>query len=216
MIHIVLADDHALCRAGLRAILEDMDDVEVVAEVSDGQEALRVIEELKPDLALVDSSLPGLNGLEVAERVSRGPRGTRTIILSTFLDDDTIRRALAGGAAGYLLNSSDRSELETAVQAVAAGNTWLTPEVSGRIASAYRGEGGPEMHDSVETLTPRQREVLQLVAEGLSTKEIARRLHLSAKTVESHRTDLMQRLDIHGIAGLVRYAIRVGIVALGS
>ena len=216
MIHIVLADDHALCRAGLRAILEDMDDVEVVAEVSDGQEALRVIEELKPDLALVDSSLPGLNGLEVAARVSRGIGGTRTIILSTFLDDDTIRRALAGGAAGYLLNSSDRSELETAVQAVAAGNTWLAPEVSRRIAAAYRGEGGPEMHDSFETLTPRQREVLQLVAEGLSTKEIARRLHLSTKTVESHRTDLMQRLDIHGIAGLVRYAIRVGIVALGS
>jgi DNA-binding NarL/FixJ family response regulator len=216
MIRIVLADDHALCRAGLRAILEEMHEVEVVAEVSDGQEALRVIEGLKPDLALVDSSLPGLNGLEVAARVSRGVGGTRTIILSTFIDDDSIRRALVGGASGYLLNSSDRSELEMAVRSVAAGNTWLAPEVSKRIAAAYRGEGGPEMHDPVEPLTPRQREVLQLVAEGFSTKEIARRLHLSTKTVESHRSDLMQRLDIHGIAGLVRYAIRVGIVALGS
>jgi DNA-binding NarL/FixJ family response regulator len=216
VIRLLLADDHALVRAGLRAILEEMPDVEVVAEVADGHEALRSIEELKPDLAILDISMPSLNGLEVVARVGRDHRRTRCIILSMHVDDEYIRRALAAGAAGYLLKSSDRGELETAVRAAARGETWLAPEVSKRIAAAYARGEGPQTQGPVERLTPRQREVLQLIAEGLSTKEIAQRLDLSVKTVESHRAELMQRLDIHGVAGLVRYAIRVGIVRSGS
>jgi DNA-binding NarL/FixJ family response regulator len=216
MIRILLADDHALVRAGLRAILQEIPEVEVVADVSDGRAALRSIEELKPDLALLDISMPGLNGLEVAAKMGRDRRRTRVIILSMHVDDEYIRRALAAGAAGYLLKNSDRSELEMAVRAAARGDTWLTPEVSKRIAAAYARGEGPQARTPAELLTPRQREVLQLIAEGLSTKEIAQRLDLSVKTVESHRSELMQRLDIHGVAGLVRYAIRVGIVKSGT
>ena len=213
MIRVLLADDHALVRAGFRALLGEIPEVQVVAEAADGAEALRLIEELKPELALLDISMPGLNGLEVASRVGRDHRRTRCIILSMHVDDEYIRRALAAGAAGYLLKNSDRSELEMAVRAAARGETWLTPQVSKRIAAVYaRGEGLNPEGPPVELLTARQREVLQLIAEGLSSKEIAQRLDLSVKTVESHRTEMMQRLDIHGVAGLVRYAIRLGIV----
>jgi DNA-binding NarL/FixJ family response regulator len=209
-LRIVLADDHSLVRAGLRSLLEEIAGVEVIGEAADGTEALRLLAELKPDLAFLDISMPGLNGLEVAARVARELPRIRVIILSMHVDDEYIRRALSSGAAGYLLKNSDRSELEMAVRAVARGDTWLAPQVARRVAAAYaRGDqGGPNS----AVLTPRQREVLQLIAEGLSTKEIAQRLDIGIKTVDSHRTDLMERLDIHGIAGLVRYAIRVGIV----
>jgi DNA-binding NarL/FixJ family response regulator len=128
------------------------------------------------------------------------------------VDDEYIRRALAAGAAGYLLKNSDRAELEMAVRAAARGETWLTPEVSRRVAAAYARGDGPQGQDPLQVLTPRQREVLQLIAEGLSTKEIAARLDLGVKTIETHRTQLMEKLGIHGVAGLVRYAIRVGLV----
>jgi DNA-binding NarL/FixJ family response regulator len=213
VIRILLADDHALVRAGLRVILEEMPDVEVVAEVSNGRQALRVIEDLKPDLALLDISMPELNGIEVVAEAGRQRRPTRAIILSMHLDDHYVRRALAAGAAGYLVKNSDRRELEMAVRAVARGETWLTPPVAKLVAAEYAR--GDERHPEgpFELLTPRQREVLQLIAEGNSTKQIAQRLRLSAKTVETHRTELMKRLGIRGIAGLVRYAIRVGIIS---
>jgi DNA-binding NarL/FixJ family response regulator len=215
MIRILLADADVLCRAGLHAILDEMPDVEVVAEVSEGHEALRAIDKLKPDVALLDASLPGLNGLEVATRVGRHPRRTRIVVLFARAGDQDIRRALAAGVDGYLLRSSGRGEFEQALRVVAGGNRWVAPELTGRIAAAF-WRNGTEAHDAVEALTLRQREVLQLVAEGLSTKEIAWRLHLSTKTVETHRTQIMRRLDIHGIAGLVRYAVRAGIVAAGA
>jgi DNA-binding NarL/FixJ family response regulator len=208
----LLADDHALVRAGLRSLLEEMPDVEVVAEAADGHEALRLIGEVKPDVAILDISMPGLNGLETTERVTREHPRTRVIILSMHVDDEYVRRALVAGAAGYLLKNSDRSELEMALRAVARGESWLTPEVSSRVVAAFARGEMPSPSGPVELLTRRQREVLQLIAEGLSTKEIASRLDVSVKTVESHRTELMERLDIHGVAGLVRYAIRVGIV----
>jgi DNA-binding NarL/FixJ family response regulator len=208
----LLADDHALVRAGLRALLEEMADVEVVAEAADGHEALRLIGELKPDVCFLDISMPGLNGLETAARVAREHPRTRVIILSMHVDDEYVRRALMAGAAGYLLKNSDRSELEMALRAVARGESWLTPEVSTRVVAAYARGEIPAESGPFELLTGRQREVLQLIAEGLSTKEIAARLNLSVKTVETHRAELMERLDIHGVAGLVRYAMRVGIV----
>jgi DNA-binding NarL/FixJ family response regulator len=212
MIRILLADDHSLVRAGVRAMLEQMSGVEVVAEVSDGREALLAIEELEPDLALLDISMPGLDGIDVVARMRRDRRRTRALVLSMHVDDDYIRRALAAGAAGYLLKSSDRDELEMAVRAVSRGETWLSPEVSRHIAAAFARGEGPHPPAPRELLTPRQREVLKLIAEGLSNKEIASRLELSIKTVDSHRTELMQRLDIHGVVGLVRYAIRKGLV----
>jgi DNA-binding NarL/FixJ family response regulator len=216
VISVLLADDHALVRAGIRAILEEMPDVQVVAEASDGHEALQRIEELAPAVALLDISMPGLNGLEVAARVQRAGSRARCIILSMHFDDEYIRRALSAGAAGYLLKSSDRTELVQAVRAVAEGQTWLAPPIAKRIAHAYARGETPKADEPLELLTPRQREVLQLIAEGLSTKEIAQRLELSVKTVESHRAEIMQRLDVHGVAGLVRYAIRVGIVRSGA
>jgi DNA-binding NarL/FixJ family response regulator len=213
VIRILLADDHALVRAALRAILEQMSDVEVVAEVSNGREALRFIADLKPDLVLLDISMPELNGIEVVAEAGRQRRRTRAIIVSMHIDEHYVRRALAAGAAGYLVKNSDRRELEMAVRAVARGETWLTPAVAKLVAAAYaRGKEG-EADGPFELLTPRQREVLQLIAEGFSTKEIAQRLRLSGKTVETHRTQLMKRLGIRGIAGLVRYAMRVGIIS---
>jgi DNA-binding NarL/FixJ family response regulator len=209
-LRILLADDHALVRAGIRALLESLDGVEVVGEASDGQEALRLIGEQHPDLALLDISMPRLNGLEAAARIAKEYPRTRVIVLSMHADDEYVYRAFRARAAGYLLKNADRSELELAVRAVARGDAWLSPAVSKKVIAAF--SHGERIEDPAEVLTPRQREILQLVAEGQSTKEIAQRLNLSVKTVESHRSQLMERLGIHDVPGLVRYAIRLGIV----
>ena len=207
-LRLLLADDHALVRAGMRALLSELNGVEVVAETGDGLEALQLIREKKPDLALLDITMPGLNGLDVAARVTKELPRTKVIIVSMHGDDESVRRALLSGASGYLLKHSDRAELEMALRAVARGDTWLSPAVSKTVMTAFAASA----RTGYEVLTPRQREVLQLIAEGLSTKEIAARLGVGLKTVESHRTELMERLGIHGVAGLVRYAIRTGIV----
>ena len=208
---VLLADDHSLMRAGLRALLKEMQGVEVIGEAEDGAEALRLIGELYPDIALLDISMPGLNGLEVTARASKEYPRTRIIILSMHAYEEYVHRALVAGAAGYLLKNAEEGELELALRTVARGQTWLSPAISRTVVDALsRGEKpapGP-----FEILSARQREILQLIAEGRSSKEMARRLELSVKTVESHRTELMERLGIHGIAGLVRYAIRTGIV----
>jgi DNA-binding NarL/FixJ family response regulator len=209
-LRIFLADDHALVRAGIRALLESIEGVEVVGEASDGHEALRLMGEQHPDLALFDISMPGLNGLEATARAVKEYPRTRVVVLSMHADDEYVYRAFRAGAAGYLLKNADRRELELAVRAVARGEVWLSPAVSKKVIAAI--SGGKHLEDPVEVLTPRQREILQLVAEGHSTKEIAQRLDLSVKTVESHRSQLMERLGIHDVSGLVRYAIRLGIV----
>ncbi len=208
-LRVLLADDHALVRAGMRALLGEVPGIEVVAETGDGREALRLTRERRPDIALLDISMPGLNGLEVVARIAHDHPTTRVIIVSMHADDESVRRALAAGAAGYLLKNSDRSELELALRAVARGDTWLSPALTKRVVAAYMQGASPPPG---EVLTPRQREVLQLVAEGHSNKEIASRLNVALKTVETHRTELMDRLGIHGVASLVRYAIQVGLV----
>ena len=210
-LRLLLADDHALVRAGMLALLSELPGVTVVAETGDGREALRLIRERKPDIALLDISMPGLNGLEVAARAAQEHPATRVIIVSMHGDDESVRRALVAGAAGYLLKNSDRSELELALSTVARGDTWLSPSLTKRVVAAY-AQGARAADGPFEVLTPRQREVLQLVAEGHSNKEIASRLNVALKTVETHRTELMERLGIHGVAGLVRYAIQVGLV----
>jgi DNA-binding NarL/FixJ family response regulator len=211
-LRILLADDHTLVRAGMRALLGELPGIEVIAETGDGREALRLVREHKPDIALLDISMPGLNGLEVVGRITHDHPKTRVIIVSMHGDDESIRRALVAGAAGYMLKNSDRGELELALRAVARGDTWLSPALTKRVVAAYTQGALASAEEPFAVLTPRQREVLQLVAEGHSNKEIASRLNVTLKTVETHRTELMERLGIHGVAGLVRYAIQVGLV----
>jgi DNA-binding NarL/FixJ family response regulator len=212
-IRILLADDHTLVRAGIRSLVQSLPGVQVVAEAGDGREALSLIEMHQPDVALLDIAMPGLNGLEVAAQVVDNFPYVRVMILSMHATEEYVLRALRAGAAGYLLKDADTAELELAIKAVTNGETYLSPAVSKHVTEYVRRIGEGE-HSTLERLTPRQREVLQLVAEGHTTQEIARLMNLSVKTVETHRTQLMDRLDIHDIAGLVRYAVREGLVIL--
>jgi DNA-binding NarL/FixJ family response regulator len=210
-IRLLLADDHALVRAGFRALAQNLADVEVVAEATDGREALALIEAHQPDVVLMDISMSGLNGLEATAQAAKDFPSVRIIILSAHTNEEYVSQALRAGAAGYLLKDAAITELELAIRAVARGETYLSPAISKPVISGYVRRVGGEA-GALELLTPRQREILQLIARGKTTKEIAGLLHLSVKTVETHRLQLMDRLDIHDVAGLVRYAIRVGLV----
>src|SRR5437879_7401217 len=182
-LRVLLADDHALVRAGVRAPRGAPPSIEGGAETGDGREALRLVRECKPDIALLDISMPELNGLEVVGRIAHDHPNTRVIIVSMHGDDESVRRALVAGAAGYLLKNSDRRELELALRAVARGDAWLSPSLTKRVVATYT-QGAPQPSEgSFATLTPRQREVLQLVAEGHSNKEIASRLNVALQTV---------------------------------
>jgi DNA-binding NarL/FixJ family response regulator len=211
-VRVLLADDHALVRAGFRTLLESIAGVHVVADADNGQDALRLIGLHRPDIAIMDISMPGLNGLEATARVSAEFASVRVIILSMHANEEYVLRALQAGAAGYLLKDADPVELELAVAAVARGDTYLSPPVSRHVIDDYvrRVSNG---RGPLDSLTPRQREVLQLIAEGNTTRQMAQVLGVSAKTVETHRAQLMERLDIHDIAGLVRFAVRTGVVS---
>lgn len=202
-------------RAGLRALLKSLELVQVVAEAGNGHEALRLAEQHQPDIAIMDIGMPELNGLEATARMVKLALPPRIIILSMHANEEYVRRALQAGAAGYLLKGAEPAELELAIKAVMRGETYLAPAVSKQVVQNYLHPEGMKTNP-VQELTPRQREVLQLVAEGHSTKDIAQKLNLSVKTVDTHRTELMQRLDIHDIAGLVRYAIRIGLISADS
>ncbi|NMG45126.1 response regulator [Aromatoleum toluvorans] len=209
-ISVLVADDHTLVRAGIRSLLESFGGVEVVAEASDGREAIALLRTHNPDLILMDIAMRGLNGLEATARIRKSHPKIRIIMLSMHASEEYVLQALRSGAAGYLLKDSATLELELALKAVMNGETYLSPPISKQVVESYMNRVGDEQGTAVQ-LTPRQREILQLIVEGFSTKDIAARLHLSTKTVETHRTKLMERLDIHDIPGLVRYAIRVGI-----
>jgi DNA-binding NarL/FixJ family response regulator len=210
-IRVLLADDHTLIRAGIRELLQGLNGVEVSGEAGDGHEALQLVETLQPDVVLLDIGMPGLNGLEVAARLAKLHPAMRVLILSMHMSEEYVLQALRAGAAGYLLKGAAVAELELAVRAVARGQTYLSPAVSKSVVDEYvRRTGGAA--DPLEALTPRQREILQLVAEGNTSKGIARKLGLSYRTVETHRNQLMKRLDIHDVSGLVRFAVRAGIV----
>jgi DNA-binding NarL/FixJ family response regulator len=212
---VLLADDHALVRAGVRSLLSTVAGVEVVAEASTGVEALALVERLRPDVVLMDIAMPGLNGLDAAARVVKEHPGTRVIMLSMHASEEYALQALRAGATGYLLKDADLLELERAIAEVARGETYLSPAISRHVIADYRRRvtAQPEPADR---LTPRQREVLRLIAEGLSTKEIASRLKLSIKTIETHRAQIMERLEIRDVAGLVRFAVRTGLIDSGS
>jgi len=210
-VRVLLADDHKLVRAGFRAMLDSLGDVEIVGETGDGREALELIRQHRPDVALLDITMPSLTGLEVAARVANEMQNVRIIILSMHTTEDYIARAVRAGVSGYLLKDADPVELELALRAAVNGQMYMSPTVSKQLVEDYLRRMGPETGPA-EQLTARQREILQLIAEGKSTKDIAVALDLSVKTVETHRKDLMDRLGIHDVAGLVRYAIRAGII----
>jgi DNA-binding NarL/FixJ family response regulator len=212
---VLLADDHVLVRAGIRALLEALPEVEVVAEVSDGRAALEQLLLTRPDIAFLDIGMPGLNGIEVAERAAREVPATRVVMLSMHNTSSHVTRALRAGAAGYLLKDAAADELPVLLRAVSQGETYLSPAIAKHVVDGFlqRGTGEAEAVAPLDGLTPRQREILQLVAEGRSTKEVAQLLDLSIKTVETHRSQIMARLDIHDVAGLVRFAIRTGLVS---
>jgi DNA-binding NarL/FixJ family response regulator len=211
-ISILLADDHTLVRAGIRALVERISDVKVVAEAKDGREALRLVSNRRPDLVLMDIAMPGLNGLDATARISREFPEVRVIILSMYSNEEYVREAIKAGAAGYLVKRVATAELETAIKVVARGEKYFSPLISSGMHNRTGQPAGDPAH--VERLTPRQREILQLIAERHSTKEIAQILTISAKTVETHRAQLMERLGIHDVPGLVRFAIRAGLASL--
>src|SRR6478609_8628269 len=212
-LRVVIVEDHALVRAGMRALLQKIDGIEVVSDVGDGWEAIKSVQTEAPDLVLMDIAMPGLNGLDATSRIVKESPNTRVILLSMHANEEYFQQALEVGASGYLLKGAELAELELALRAVARGETYLTPAVAKYAIKAYRekseGPSGPLMK-----LSMRQREILQLIAEGHTTKDIAQRLNLSVKTVETHRSQLMERLDIHDVPGLVRFAMRVGLIQL--
>ena len=205
-VRVLLADDHKLVRAGFRAMLNNLKNVEVIGETGDGREALEMIQKLKPDVAFVDITMPGLTGLEVARRISAEMTGVRIIIVSMHTAEDYIGRAVRAGVSGYVLKNADPVELELAIRAAMKGEIYLSPAVSKSLVTEYSRRVA-EDKTLEDRLTGRQREVLQLIAEGQNTKDMAVRLNVSVKTIETHRKQLMERLDIHDVAGLVRYAI---------
>jgi two-component system, NarL family, response regulator NreC len=206
-IRIVLADDHVLVRQGLKSLLE-REGFQVVAEASDGQEAVRHVESLEPDIAVMDISMPTLNGLNAAREIRRSSPRTKTILLTQHDEGQYIREALEAGVKGYVLKNQVASDLLLAIRQVSRGQVYLSPGVSSAVMEAYHSKS----EKSKNPLTLRERQVLQLIAEGKSTKDVASLLGISVKTAESHRTRLMQKLDIHETASLVLYAVRHGIV----
>jgi DNA-binding NarL/FixJ family response regulator len=210
-IRVLLVDDHPAIRAGLRTLLQDAANVQIVAEAGDGRQALQAIAAHHPRVVLLDVTMPGASGLEVVERVRRDWPEVRVVILSVHAEEEMVIQALRAGAAGYLLKDAGAEELEKAIRRAAEGETYLAPNLAPHVVRyLHRTE---QQTDPLAQLTPRQREVLRLIAEGHSNKVIAKKLHISPKTVETHRTQLMERLNIHDIAGLTRFAIRVGLVA---
>jgi DNA-binding NarL/FixJ family response regulator len=209
-IRVVLADDHALVRAGMRSLLNGMSRVEVVGEAASGEEALELAAREKPDVVLMDIAMKGISGLDAAVRMRERQPEVRVVILSMHAGEEYVLQALRAGAVGYLLKDAATGELELAIRSVMRGESWFSPAVSRQVVEGYVQRVGGE--SAAEVLTARQREVLRLVAGGKSTKEIAFDLNLSVKTVETHRAQIMERLGIRDVAGLVRYALRTGLV----
>lgn len=215
LISVVLADDHTIVREGLRALLAIESDIQVVGEARNGREAVELVARLKPDVVVMDIAMPLLNGLGAAAQLRETVPATRVIILSAHSDDPYIHRALAVGAQAFLVKQSSSQCLSRAIREVQKGNTFFSPTISKRIQEQYRVTPGPRAAKAVKAvkgLTEREREVIQLVAEGAPNKQIAANLGISIKTVEKHRQHLMDKLNIHDTAGLTRYAIANGFI----
>jgi DNA-binding NarL/FixJ family response regulator len=213
-LRVVIGDDHTLVRQGICKILEDQPDCEVIAQASDGREAVKQALTLKPDVAILDIGMPLLNGIEATRQIVRRAPEVRVLILSMHADEAYITQALSAGATGYLLKDSADSELIRAVMAVAAGKSFFSPAVARVMLDDYvRHLAGKGIVDRYESLSEREREIFQLVAEGHSSKAIAELLAVSPATVETHRAHIMQKLDVHNTAELVLYAVRRGVIS---
>jgi DNA-binding NarL/FixJ family response regulator len=216
-IRVLIVEDHALFRQGVEALMQGAKDMDVVGQAENGRDALRLVAECSPDVVLMDISMPELNGLEATARIVRDYPHVKVLMLSMYKYEEYVLQALRAGAVGYLLKDADTSELEFAIRSVASGKTYLSPSISGVVIGDYvqrsdnEAAGGP-----LGKLTTRQREILQLIAEGNTTTDMGKILNISPKTMETHRKQLMDNLGIHDIAGLVRYAIRTGLVSLDS
>ena len=213
-IRILLADDHKITRQGLRSLLDKQSDMEVVAEAEEGRTTVRLVRELLPDVVIMDVSMPDLNGMEAARQITREFGDVRIVALSMHSDSLFVTEMLKSGASGYLLKDCAFEELARAIRTVVAGKTYLSPSISGVVVDDYLHRLSKADFSGLEVLTSREREVLQLLAEGKSTKRIALKLHISGKTVETHRRQIMNKLDIHTVAELTKYAIRKGLTSL--
>ena len=213
-IRVLLADDHALVLAGIRALVEELGGTQIVAEAHNGREAVALAKQHKPDLVIMDISMQELNGIEATGQIMAEVPSTKVLILSMHTTEDFVRRAIKAGAAGYLVKDSAPLDLKMAIAAVLRGEIYLSPRVSRHVVSGFL-HGKPHQNESsMDALTARQREILQMIAEGKSTKQIAYQLNVSIKTIETHRAALMERLDIHDVAGLVLYAVRHGVISV--
>jgi DNA-binding NarL/FixJ family response regulator len=213
MIRVIVADDHHLVRQGIRALLEKADDIEVIGEAADGQEAVELVERLVPDVLVLDIAMPRLNGTQATARVRALGVATQVVILSMHSDETLVREALRSGARGYLLKRSVTEELLLAVRAASRGEIYLSPAISRSIVADLLMFQA-DYKSGFDLLTPREREVLQLIAEGRTNRAIAQMMQVSVKTVEKHRASLMSKLDVHDVAGLTRIAIKHGLVFL--
>lgn len=215
-IRILLADDHKIIRQGLRSLLDKQSDMEVVAEAEDGRTAVCLVEEMIPEVVIMDVSMPELNGMEAARQIVSKFSNVKIIALSMHSDTLFVSEMLKSGASGYLLKDCAFTELDHAIRAVVSGKTYLSPAISGAVVDDYLHHLSKAEELASEILTDREREVLQLMAEGKSTKQIALKLHISIKTVETHRRQIMHKLDIHTVAELTKYAVRKGLTTLES
>lgn len=209
---IVIVDDHALVRAGIRSLLERLPAVEVIGEASNGEEAAGLAESLKPDIVLMDIAMPNVSGLEAASRVKAVLPQVKVIMLSMYATAEHVTEALRAGASGYLIKDCATSDLEAAIRAVSRGEIYLSPRISQIVVDGYVTRTAAGEAPPASRLTARQLEILRVIAQGKTTKEIAFQFELSVKTVEAHRAQIMERLGIHDIPGLVRYAMRAGLV----
>jgi DNA-binding NarL/FixJ family response regulator len=210
---VLIADDHPLIRSGLRALLAREPAFDVVGEAADGYQALELVEQLAPDVAMLDVSMPRLNGIDVARQISEKWPSTRIIIVSIHSDEGYVLRALKAGAKGYLLKASPEDEILNAVRAVAAGQAYFSPEISRLLVEEYVREARFRgVEDSYDLLSIREKEILQLLVGGTSNRQIAEKIHVSPATVETHRTNIFQKLGIHSLAELILYAVRKGLL----
>jgi len=214
MIRIVVADDHAVMRRGLRLVLEQQADFQVLGEANDGREAMSMVESLLPDVAVLDITMPNLNGIDAARQISARQPGVAIVILSMHADEGYVLRALKAGARGYLLKESPESDFIQAIRAVSAGKAFFSPAVSRMLVEDYvRQLQDKDIEDSYELITSREREGLQLIAEGKSNKDVANMLNLSLYTVETHRSNILEKLNLHSVPELILYAVRKGVIS---
>lgn len=216
MISVVIADDHHLVRQGIKALLEKAEDIAIVAEAEDGQQAVQLVTELQPDILVTDIAMPRLNGIQALDSIKQAHLSTRIIILSMYSDEMLVRQALQKGASGYLLKRSVTEELLLAVRAAVRGETYVNPEVAKMLMDSNMVNATNNAEHPLDRLTAREIEVLKLVAEGHTNREIAQIINITTKTVEKHRANVMQKLDLHDLSALIRFAIKHHIISLDA